>query len=256
MPITLVPEGAVLRGKVSGSLLLMRGARLEDVEVDATGHAIGVEMTGENSASNVTVFGASAHGVLMTGGYNVWCGGAVRGCGQNGFALRGFADTCHIEGVLVEDNNSFGIHLDEGACLNKIIGCSGANRLELIGVRASCWGNWLLDNIAIGSTDNGISVTGQRNIIRGNVCNGNGHNGIGVYGGHNIVSGNHCDGNNTDGNPAYASIFVKPDFGGLGIGNMIEGNICLDPIGIHLRLGATQFNTLGTNIGTVVRQGA
>lgn len=236
MSLTLIAPGHyLLTGELRGETIT--GAMLE---LGPGALAIGVE-----------IVDSPAHGFLLASPGARVIGGGAYGAAQNGIAFRAGASHCKVLGARLEGNNSFGAHIDEGANRNLVERCRGVNRLELIGVRVGCWANRLISNIAEGSTDNGISVTGDRNIIEGNIARGNGHSGLGLYGSNNVVVGNLFEGNNLARNPAYASIFVKPDFGGAGANNVITGNVCLDVVGVNLRAGAPG-NLLGVNSGTVV----
>lgn len=230
-------------------LVLPAGARVRGVGLPRLVGA--VELFDDAEMIGVWVSGAPAHGVTFRGRGSAFRGGRITDCAQNGVALRAGASENEISDALLEGNGSFGVHLDEAANRNLVERCRGVNRLELVGVRYTCWGNRILANLAEGTSDNGISVTGYRNVVQGNVCRGNAHSGIGVYGHQNVVQGNICEGNNLAGNPAFASIFVKPDFGGLGVDNAITGNVCLDDTGIRLRAGALG-NVLAGNVGLVV----
>ena len=97
------------------------------------------------------------------------------------------------------------------------------NGLELIGVRSGCNRNRILYCDAEGCGDNGISISGDRNIAFGNFCRSNDHDGIGIFGSENVVDGNVCE-NNGDGNGTHSGIAIRGNTGG-GDRNLVYGNL-------------------------------
>jgi hypothetical protein len=128
---------------------------------------------------------------------------------------------------------SFGIFLTNGAHHNFIEGNRTlTNGIELFGLQYNCHNNRIVNNHAEGTGDNGISITGQYNLVVGNTCRKCHFYGIGIYGSHNTVAGNVCTDNGqvhlTDSTKLYAGIGIQGAFGGIGQNNTVVGNTCDD----------------------------
>lgn len=133
-----------------------------------------------------------------------------------------------VHNNFVEAMDGFGIIMDQAANNNIITDnyCE-TNTIELVGVTFDCFNNIIANNIASGTGDNGISVTGYNNSVTGNICFSNFHNGICIYGKYNTVTGNTCYNNNVVASQ-FAGICLSPEFGGEAIRNVITGNNCFD----------------------------
>jgi len=139
-----------------------------------------------------------------------------------------------ITGVTINENRGFGVWINAGAKSNVIQKCvTNINGLELIGITYDCLGNLLLENHAESCGDNGISVTGRRNVVAGNVCKNNRYHGIGIFGDENVAAYNVCLNNgaaNLSVSPelTYSGISITPNFGGTGRDNKVVFNWCCD----------------------------
>lgn len=174
-----------------------------------------------------------------------WIGGSSRFHSGPGLALWGvsFSKFAHLD---LSDNANFGVHMEDGTnnChLEALTAYNAGNNfmsLELVGMVFSCFRNKILNCFAEGTGDNGISITGYRNIVSGNHCIGNTYAGIDVYGSENVVTGNYCANNNQrrlTTHPKHVlgeelhkhpGIGVKAFWGGMGARNTITGNVCVD----------------------------
>lgn len=142
-----------------------------------------------------------------------------------------------ISGNNVTDSVGFGIFLGGGAYNNLISGNRTiSNGIELIGLTRGCFRNRIIGNHAEGCGDNGISVSGDHNVVSGNTCVGNDLAGIWSWGSYNSITGNLCLNNNQSAS-TWGGIGVSADFGGAGQHNVISGNVCDDNQAV-----ATQHN--------------
>lgn len=148
---------------------------------------------------------------------------------------------CKITNNQFQNGASLGIYATAGAHGNVFsVNRTDSNARELIGIRQDSYDNEVSRNIAMGTGDNGISISGYRNRIFDNFTAYNKLTGLFIYGGQNTVNGGNISiGNGQAHNPAfqyynpsdsnpYAGIEVSGAFGGTGQNNNILGNFADD----------------------------
>ena len=155
------------------------------------------------------VTNSSGHGVILTTCYD-----------------------CEVTNSWLQACTYFGIILSAGCYRNLIAyNTTTQNAIELVGVTEGCYENRIIGNHAENTGDNGISVTGFKNVVSLNIVKGCQGNGIQLYGERNTCGGNTCL-NNAQGwarNAGWrAGIAIQGAFGGTGQYNVVSSNVIDD----------------------------
>lgn len=138
----------------------------------------------------------------------------------------------------IQRSGGFGIRLGEGSHRNLIEGnWTTNNAIELIGIANSAYENQIKHNRAEGCGDNGISVSGNRNLVEGNVCRNNFRAGIYLWGSHNTVTGNECINNNVENTNPWPGIGMSANYGSTGQHNTVTGNVIDDDRNVPRQYG-------------------
>jgi hypothetical protein len=240
--IQLPNDGCTLRGLVinadkstkvttcNGVLVSGNDNIIEECQV-LNAHDQGIKITGDrNRVSRSKVTGSTAPNIQILGPTVLAAPGTVGGSFNT-------IELCDVSG-----GGGFGIHIDDAAHDNRIFGCwCTVSGLELIGVTYSCYRMQIIGNHAEGTGDNGISVTGYDCTVNDNECIKCANSGIHLYGSNNTCTGNVCK-NNNQSHSTFAGIDLGCSWGGLGTGNSVVGNQCLDD-------QAAPTQNYGINIG-------
>lgn len=172
---------------------------------------------------------------------------------KSGIALTGTTNSCTVEENYISDctgtsisldgsvyendivrneiynGSGFGVQLTNGAYRNFIAeNRTSLNGIELVGLTYTTYENRVIGNHAEGCGDNGISISGKRNLVVGNICILNSYHGIELFGDYNTCTGNNCWNNGQVASSGYAGIATYPGFGGMGSYNTIVGNVTGD----------------------------
>lgn len=135
-----------------------------------------------------------------------------------------------IENIDVNDGGGFGVFAGQGATRNQITGVHATNTAkEGVALTFPCHHNRIEDCCIEGAGDNGISVSGNWNVVSGNQCLYNSFAGVGVWGAYNTVSANVCIGNDQALTADWAGVWIDNGYGGTGSQNMVVGNVTDDP---------------------------
>ena len=126
------------------------------------------------------------------------------------------------------NNTGFGVWMTGGSYGNLVDSCETTqNGIELVGITYDSYRNRIVNCHAEGCGDNGISVSGQHNVLIGNVTRGNSFHGLCLYGSRNVVSG-HVSMNNGQAGGAYAGVAFTQGFGGAAQLNSVVGGVIDD----------------------------
>jgi parallel beta-helix repeat protein len=180
--------------------------------------------SGSGSAFGCILISGTASGNRIARNKLTSCGGSA--VGLSGTSVSGNTVTQNR----ITDAQYFGVRVGEGAYGNEIsLNRTTSNAIELVGVTQGCYDNRIIGNHAQGCGDNGISVSGNKNLVVGNRCHANQKAGIWLWGSFNTVTGNVCTNNNLEnaGNN-WAGIGISGNFGGCGQYNTVTGNVCDD----------------------------
>jgi parallel beta-helix repeat protein len=155
----------------------------------------------------------------------------------------------------IQGGVGFGVHLYGTSSYNHVHGNrTTSNGLELVGLTTDCQCNRITENHAEGTGDNGISISGRRNVVSGNICKGNAFNGISFFGDENIAFGNVCMNNGqAGGGTVYSGIRIHGGFGWRGYWNIVSDNLCGDDQAIAtqkngVRCNGSQYVIWGTGL--------
>lgn len=151
-------------------------------------------------------------------------------CQGTAFGITGAnAKNNVIRRCAVTSSVGFGVRIGESASGNLVSQIrTTSNGIELIGIATQAFANRIEECHAEGCGDNGISVSGDYNVVVGNLCQGNLNAGIGVWGSYNTVTGNVCRNNRTGAASTWSGIWLQANYGGRGSYNSIVGNECDD----------------------------
>lgn len=205
-----------------------------------------VKITGSNNKiSNCDISGVNSNntGVLLVtdgGEKNKLESNLIRQSNGSGIGLS-IRDTKYnkVSGNHFDALTGFGVFCHSGSNRNWITDNIGTNlSLEPVGLTNNCNHNIVTGNIAEGSGDNGISVSGDYNVVANNQAIGNSKAGIWAWGAANAMNSNVSVNNNTI-MSTWAGIGYSGNFGGSGQFNVITGNSIND-----YQDTPTQFNSI------------
>lgn len=226
-------DGVVLRGLTIDADKSSKGPQNSAIKL----------VNNEAIVEDCTILNANYCGIQITGDSNKVRRNKIRSSGgpqiqilgPTVLAAPGTAGGSHnlLEFNDVTGGSGFGIHIEDAAHDNVIqVNRCTQSGLELVGLTYGCYANQILFNHAEGTGDNGISVTGYRNVVEGNICRANAHSGIHLYGRENTCSDNQCINNNqaraVDGTSSFSGITLGASWGGLSSSNSVSNNICID----------------------------
>lgn len=134
------------------------------------------------------------------------------------------------------EGSFWGVYLGQGASKNDVLdnycrngdGIATIHSAECFAETAKSDYNSFLRNVAMGSGDDGISISGSYAVVAGNKISGSYYSGIHIWGSNNVISGNIITNNGQSGLSPIACIGVNGYFGGAGQANLIENNNCVD----------------------------
>ncbi len=123
----------------------------------------------------------------------------------------------------------FGVRLGEGASFNRVSDVNGLDTgIEVVGLAHGTRFNIVDGALAVGAGDNGVSVTGDYNVVANSINYKNDKAGIGIWGSFNALTGNVNVSNDQLNTGTWAGIWIGNGFGGAGQNNIGVGNICDD----------------------------
>lgn len=184
-------------------------------------------------------------------------------CRGTNIGLSG-AFSCTVDSNVIDSSQNFGIRLGEAAYRNTLSNNkTRSTGIEGIGLTSTCYENQIIGNHCMGAGDNGISISGYRNVCANNICRNNSGAGIGVWGMFNTIVGNSVLNNNQSGTVFNAGILILSGYGGTGQYNTIAGNFCDDEQatptqagGIRINVGAASTNYTAWASSTSFASGA
>ena len=210
---------------------------LENLTVDDgedNGHASGqcIEVSGSTNVNlrRIKTIGAADQSII------VWNNSSyvrIEDCNisdnpnQEGIAIKA-ASFVYVTNCVISNNDGFGIFV-ENAASNIFIkdNTLSNNYIEGIGIRYDVTNGQIHGNYVYGGGDNGISITGLGFSVIGNHVFNPAFHGICAFGSLNTITGNHLY-NCGQAGAGYGGVAVSPGFGGVGVGNVIGGNIIID----------------------------
>lgn len=192
-----------------------------------------LDVTGSTNVTlrRLYLYNSPDEGMYISGSTKVsFIDGLVTGSQSSGIYILGASSDITIENIDVTSNLGFGIFCDNASHLYLRHNRCTTSMLELIGIRYNCSHGEIIGNHAVGTGDNGISITGQYFTATDNICHNNYNSGIWVYGHSNTVTGNICynNGQNGGGGGNYAGVRISAAFGGIASNNTVTGNVCFD----------------------------
>lgn len=214
---------------------------IEDVDFD--------DMPGTN-AGGVVLSGTTTRSTIRNCTFDAPEGTAIYLTGANVTRNR-------IVDIEVFNGGGFGVFGGQGVNRNQISGVHALNTAkEGVAITFPCHYNRIENCYIEAVGDNGISVSGNWNVVTGNQCIYNQFAGIGVWGAYNTVSGNVCIGNDKAGTADWGGVWIDNGYGGTGSQNLVANNVFDDPQtvptqkwGVRIKSNAYTVWTAGLAVG-------
>lgn len=234
-----------------------------DGNYSATNATACIFFTGTNTnilLQDIRVINSKGFGIYVDGTTNSTFRNLYVATAQNsGLELAGTGT--HDNKILnytAHDNVGMGIRLGTGAYGNIFdnISCQ-QNDLELIGLTYDCHDNTISNVIAVGTGDNGISISGYNNTLSNILCHNNNNSGVAVYGNNNTFS-SVVTYNNNQSASGFFGFVISAGYGGEAKNNEVNGLISYDNQGSPTQLygfglGANNYTLWATGVAKSVR---